>query len=169
MTTSLKKEILINAPKEKVWSVVSDYGNVYLTSPNVAKSFITSDKKSGVGATRHCDFVGGGNVAVEEVITNWKDGESLTIDITEFKNFPMIKSLEGDFSVKSQGSQTLLSGIVTYEMLNFFGKIMNVLMMKRTLNKNWANFLAGIKYNVETGKPVDENTELDTSPVKDAV
>ena len=54
--TRIAHEVAIDAPKQNVWEVLSDFGNVYRTSPNIIKSYLTSDQKQGVGTTRHCDF-----------------------------------------------------------------------------------------------------------------
>ena len=72
--------------KEKVWSVVADFGEIYKASPAVTKSYITSDQKTAVGTERHCDFAFMG-ASVEEKIIEWKEGESLKIDIYERKNY----------------------------------------------------------------------------------
>ena len=57
--TTLTREVRINAPKEKVWDILADFGNIYLFNPGVPKSYLTSDQQVGVGTTRHCDVAGG--------------------------------------------------------------------------------------------------------------
>jgi hypothetical protein len=55
-STKMIREISINLPSQQVWNTLADFGNICHGHPAVSKSFITSDQKTGVGATRHCDF-----------------------------------------------------------------------------------------------------------------
>ena len=48
--TIIIRRVVIDAPKEKVWASLADFGNVQNLSPNVSKSFLTSDQISGLGA-----------------------------------------------------------------------------------------------------------------------
>lgn len=84
-TTTLPRSVLINAPKDKVWKALADFGNVMNLSTNVTKSYLTSEKKTGVGTMRHCDLSRMG-AQLEERIVDWKERESMTIDIFEKKN-----------------------------------------------------------------------------------
>ena len=54
--TVISKKVKINASKDKVWDALADFGNVQNLSPNISKSYSTTDQKNGVGAERHCDF-----------------------------------------------------------------------------------------------------------------
>lgn len=87
----ITREVWIDTPRQKVWKVLADFGNVYLTSPNITKSYATSDQETGLGATRHCDLtLFGANL--EERIVGWDEGHSLKIDIYDWENLPIIKT-----------------------------------------------------------------------------
>ena len=105
--TIITRKVSIDAPKQKVWEVLADFGNVQSLSPNIEKSYLTTEKKNGVGAQRHCDFVSMG-AQVEERIVEWNEGESLKIDIYERKNMPMITGMQAEFKVIEEGGKTLL-------------------------------------------------------------
>ncbi len=66
--TIIIRRVVIDAPKEKVWASLADFGNVQNLSPNVSKSYLTSDQISGLGATRHCDFTSMGAQVEEKII-----------------------------------------------------------------------------------------------------
>ena len=163
--TIIKKSITINATKEKVWNALADFGNVQVLSPNIIKSYSTSEAKNGVGATRHCDLTVMG-AQLEERITEWNDGDSIAIELYETKNVPMTTGMNAYFKVTDQGEKTLLSGTFKYEMTNAFGDLMNSLTMKKINEKSWVKFMAGIKHHVETGEDVDKKTKLDLSAVQ---
>ena len=162
--TIISNHVIINASKDKVWEAIADFGNIYKLSPNVAKSYSTTEKKQGVGAERHCDFTSMG-VQVEERISEWNEGESMKIEIYQSKNMPMIKDIEAFFKVESQGDKTKLTGTFEYGMSNAIGNLLNSLSMKNMNKKGWVQFLAGIKHHVETGEEVDKKTKLDLSLV----
>ena len=49
---SCSTHIRINATKEQVWAVLSDFGGIYRWNPRVRDSFSTSEIKQGTHATR---------------------------------------------------------------------------------------------------------------------
>ena len=46
----------INAPVDKVWEVLDNFGGIAKRSPGVKRSALTSDGPVSQGTTRHCDF-----------------------------------------------------------------------------------------------------------------
>jgi len=165
--TTIARKVVINAPKQKVWEAIADFGNVSRLSPNIVESHSTSEQKQGVGAERHCDFAAMG-AQVEERIVAWNEGESLKIDIYETKNMPMITDMEAEFSLETEGEGTEITGIFEYKMTSSLGNLINNLSMKKMNEKTWVKFIAGIKHHVETGENVEKNTPLDISLVKEA-
>lgn len=164
--TIIKRQILINASKQKVWDAIADIGNVQNMSPNIAKSYLTSDKedKIGLGSTRHCDFLAMG-AEVDEKITKWDEGNSLTIEIFNPKRMPMMKEMQADFEVTERDGKALLMASFEYGISNPIGQFLNKFKMQSMNTKAWEEFMAGIKHNVETGEKVDKQTDLNLSSV----
>ena len=162
--TVIERSIVINAPKDKVWAALADFGNVQNLSPNIKKSYLMTDEVVGLGSTRHCDFYSMG-ASVDEKIVEWNEGESLKIELYNPKNLPMIRDMEATFKVEAKGDQTILSGVLSYGMSGAMGSLMNGLMMKKMNIKSWVSFMAGIKLNVETGTLIEKDTKLDMSGV----
>ena len=162
--TKIIREIEIDAPKEKVWSVVADFGAMDQASPAVSKSYITTEQKTGVGTERHCDFSFMG-ASVEEKIIEWNEGESIKIDIYERKNLPFVKDMIAEFAVREENGKTILRASMEYGMSGGVGNLMNSLMMEKMNTKNWNKVLAGFKKHSETGVKVDEKTPLDLDAV----
>jgi carbon monoxide dehydrogenase subunit G len=164
--TIITRKVAVNASKKKVWEALADFGNVQSLSPNVAKSYLTSDQQSGVGATRHCDFASMG-AQVEERIVAWEEGESMKIDIYQSKNMPMITGMEAEFKISEEGESTVITGTFEYGMTNIIGNFLNSITMRKMNEKAWVQFLAGIKHNVETGEKVNKDTSLDLAPIQE--
>ena len=162
--TTIAREIIINETKEKVWDAVANFGDICHGSPGVSSSHVTSEQQKGIGATRHCDFTMMG-ATTEEKITDWNEGESLTIEVYELKKMPGIKSMSATFKVRTENNKTILRADLSYEMKNVFFDMMNNLMMKKMNNKNWNSVLAGHKKYIETGIRVVEDTVLEIDKV----
>lgn len=163
--TIISRKVRIKAKKQKVWDALADFGNVYKISSQVLKSHSTSEKKNGVGATRHCDIANMG-AQLEERITEWNEGKSMKIDVYKTKNMPMIVNMKAFFSLDEDGDDTVLSGIIEYSMSNFIGDMMNGIFMRKMNIKGWETFLAGIKLHLETGKEILKDTKVDRSTVE---
>lgn len=164
--TIIKRKVVIAAPQEKVWAVLADFGNVQNLSPNIAKSYSTSEAPNGLGATRHCDFTAMG-AQVEEKITEWKEGKSIKIDLYEPKNLPMLRGMNASFELSRENDKTVLTGIFAYNMSNVIGDFLNSIKMRKINEKSWVQFMAGIKHNVETNEIVNQDTALDLSVVEE--
>lgn len=164
--TIIKRTVLIDTPVSQVWDVLADFGNIQNLSPNVVKSYLTSDQQTGVGTTRHCDFATMG-AQVEERIVEWQEGKSMKIDIYASKNLPMMTGMVATFELVLEGNKTKLVGTFEYSMTNAIGGLMNNLAMKKANTKAWNLALAGIKRHCETGEPVDKSTKLDLSVVEE--
>ena len=67
--THFKKQIQIQASKENAWKALANLGDVHKFHPGVSKSYHTSDRISGIGATRICELYPMGKV--EEIATSF--------------------------------------------------------------------------------------------------
>jgi len=117
--TTISREIEINASKEEVWKAIANFGDICNGSPNVLKSHVTSEQKEGIGATRHCDF-SMMRASVEEKVTMWEEGESISIEVYEFKKLPGIKTMSADFKVRIKNNKTILRADLNYSLKNSF-------------------------------------------------
>jgi carbon monoxide dehydrogenase subunit G len=162
--TLISREIEINASKEDVWQAIAKFGDICHASPGVLRSKVTSEQQDGVGATRHCDFTMNGATA-EERITQWKEGESLTIEVYDLKKMPGIDKMEAKFEVRSEDNKTILSAHLNYSMKNALFDAMNSMMVKKMNTKLWNSVMAGHKKYIETGERVVKDTPLELDRV----
>ncbi len=84
-TVKLSKKI--DAPRQVIWDILADFGNVSDWNTGVNESHSTSDAANGVGATRHCDLGPGG--ALEETIRDWEPNERMAISIDAATKAPI--------------------------------------------------------------------------------
>jgi uncharacterized protein YndB with AHSA1/START domain len=96
----------IEAPVEKVWEVLNDFGNIARWSPGVKRSALTSDGPVSEGSTRRCDFapLGGVNERIDTYVRN----ERMTVNLYETFKLP-ISGAVADFSIAAQDTGTKLT------------------------------------------------------------
>lgn len=163
--TRLTREVRINAPKEKVWEILADFGGVYKFNPNVPTSYCTSEANGGVGATRHCDLTFQG-ASIEERIVEWHEGHSYTIEIYAGKNTPPFKTAIASISVKKEGNGSIVTGTFDYNLkYGPLGTLMDKLMVRSQFSRAWSRLFAGLKHYAETGEPMEAHTPVNLTEV----
>jgi ligand-binding SRPBCC domain-containing protein len=166
--TETTVEVVINAPIEKIWDEFSNIGNIYKNSPTVVKSYVSSEQKTGIGATRHMDMsktIKKGATLDERVI-EWKEGTYQKLEVYKIHKVSGIKTMGGDFLLIKKGDKTILRSTLNYSMKNGFWGMMNKMMGKKKFAKVWKSVIAGYKYHIETGEEVTAKTKLDLKQVK---
>ena len=147
------KEVEINAPKNKVWPILADIGSVQIYNPGVAKSLSTSEAKTGIGASRHCDLLPMGSV--EERVIEWEEGSSYKIEIYKGKIVPFLASAV--FELSENGESTNVKMTMDYKMKSGIMASLMGMMMKSKMAKTIEGVLVGLKHHVETGEEVSMN------------
>ncbi len=109
----------IDAPIEKVWEVLDDFGGIARWSPGIRTSELTSVGPVGEGTTRNCDFVGVG--AVNERIDTYLPNERMTVNLYETFKLP-IEGAVADFNLASVEDGTELTLHYSYT-LNRLGRV----------------------------------------------
>lgn len=146
----LKMSACIEAPKEKVWQVLSDISNVGSWVDPILSAHCENDKRSGVGAIRVCHLKG--NMTIKEKWVEWDEGKSYTY---QGYGAPFLKSAKNKWSIKPYKGKTLVTTESEVELKGgIFGKLLEPLLFFFT-KKMGANALAAFKYLVETGEPYE--------------
>lgn len=162
--TTITRQVTVDAPSEQVWDALADFGGIAAWNPNVKKSRLTSNKTDGEGITRECQLTPMGTV--QERVTEWTEGEMMTVEIFDFKNVPGMRSGLAVFNLEPNGAQTGVTMQMSYEVgLGSIGAGMNAVMMKRQFAKAVTSLLAGLKFHVETGLPVERGSDLEIDAV----
>jgi hypothetical protein len=151
--TTITKDIQINAPKEKVWQILSNLETVQDYDPFVVKSFYTSDIQVGVGASRQCDWEGG---YVKERITAWNPGQGYSLDVYEDSTPDSpLENQVAHFALHENEQGTIVTMTFQYNLKA------DVPVDPQEIEQMWAEetlpgILAGLKHYVETGEPMHE-------------
>jgi ribosome-associated toxin RatA of RatAB toxin-antitoxin module len=145
--TTLHNAITINAPVDKIWDALSDIEELEKYDPTVKKSIALSQARIGIGATRKVSMKDGKNW-FEENVTVWKPNEALTYELTAC-SFPVHK-LKHSYEFEQKGNQIRVTQVMEYQIkYGIFGKILDVLMIRRQSDKGVKKFFAGLKNYTE--------------------
>ena len=144
----IHNKIVINASPEQVWNALADPAKLDQFDPIVKKSKLISSLTSGLGAERHCDTTTGW---FKDKITVWQPYEKLSFQLTDC-NQPM-KRLQHSYTLVKNGNTTEVNQVMDYTMkFGIIGKLLDVLVGKRTSDKQIKMFFVGLKEYVEKHK-----------------
>ena len=105
MTVTAHTTRTADAPKDVVWAVLDDFAGIASWSAGIQNSYTTGDAAlvTGLGAERRCEL-GGGKV-LDERISAYTPGESMTVDVWNVEGLPLESSV-ATFSVRATGPDT---------------------------------------------------------------
>ncbi len=129
---------LIPAPRDAVWNLLADYGNVVAINKGIESSAALNDIQ-GVGGQRACEF--GGGRGVNEEITAWDHGKTLQFEATEFRKLPMNKMV-ATFSLEDLDGDTMLTASWDAAMI---GGVLTGWMANMTMRRAMRDMLAGVE------------------------
>jgi len=142
---TFNEDILINAPAEKVWPILSDIGSIYEWNPGVIKSYKTSEN-DGLGSSRHCDLKG--KSYMKETVVHWIPNEAITMRITE--SDLSFRSADIRFSLKKESNSVRVFVSPIYKLkYGIIGEILDKLFVYKTYRKGMKALLKGLKRKVE--------------------
>src|SRR5262245_24452748 len=154
--TVLENSVRIDAPPEKVWSVLSSLDVLQQYDPGVVRSEIVSPTREGPGSARRCDLAPGG--WFKERIADWRPHQALSFELYEC-TLP-VRALKHSYTLVPDGGGTLVRQRMEYELkFGPVGKLLDAMIVRRKWIAGIRGFFAGLKSYVETGgqKPLAEN------------
>ena len=164
--TKLSANVRIDAPKDKVWAAMADFGGIWRFNPSVVKSYSLTEANHGVGAERRCELTFAG-ASVEERIVEWSDAGSMAVEIFGGEKMPPIKNVIGRLEVRQDGDGSVASGTMTYDTkYGPIGWAMDKVMISKQFGKAFTGIFAGLKHHIETGEAVERGTKLAYEVVK---
>jgi len=137
-----KAELAISAGQ--AWEVLADFENVHAFAPGIKASPLVGEKKDGLGACRRCHFSVGG-MSMVETVTSWEEGESLTVELTEF---PMpFHSARITLSITPlDGSRCMARTVLVYDMkYGALGAMLNAVMIRPMMGMQLGKLLRNIE------------------------
>ncbi len=143
----LVNDITINAPIDKIWSILTDLELLDKTDPTVKKATLISSNKTGLEAKRKVLMQDGKNW-FDEKITVFKPNEELVYQLTDC-SFP-IKGLKHTYSFQKIGNQTKVQQEMEYTVkFGVLGILLDKMMIGKQFNSGINKFLNGLKTYAE--------------------
>jgi len=144
--TVIETQIRIEAPPEKVWSVLTSLDALAEYDPGVSKSEIISDAKRGPGAARRCDLAPGG--WFKERVAAWQPNEALSFELYEC-TLPL-RALRHSYTLVPEGGGTLVRQRMEYRLkFGLLGKLLDAMVVRKKWNAGIHGFFTGLKRYVE--------------------
>ena len=143
----LVNDITVNAPIDKIWSILTDLELLDKTDPTVKKATLISSNKTGLEAKRKVLMQDGKNW-FDEKITVFKPNEELVYQLTDC-SFP-IKGLKHTYSFQKIGNQTKVQQEMEYTVkFGVLGILLDKMMIGKQFNSGINKFLNGLKTYAE--------------------
>lgn len=144
--TTLRHQIRINAPIEKVWRVVGDLLAVQHYNQMVDSVRCISERTEGVGAARRCELKPKG--WVEERIWDWDPPNAIGLEVA-VSEWPLV-SMKWRTELQKDGNATVVHQEMNYKLkFGPLGALMDGLIMRRKLNKSIGDVFENLKRYVE--------------------
>ena len=143
----LINDITINAPIDKIWSILTDLELLDKTDPTVKKATLMSENKTGLEAKRKVLMQDDKNW-FDEKITVFRPNEELVYQLTDC-SFP-IKGLKHTYSFQKIDNQTKVQQIMEYTVkFGIIGVLIDKMMIGKQFNLGINKFLNGLKAYAE--------------------
>ncbi|MBK6701673.1 MAG: SRPBCC family protein [Saprospiraceae bacterium] len=145
--STLINSITIDAPIDRIWSILTDLELLDKTDPTVKKATLISEIKTGLHAKRKVLMQDGKNW-FDEMITVFNPNEKLVYQLTDC-SFP-IKGLKHTYSFEIIGNQTKVQQVMEYTVkFGFIGVLLDKIMIGKQFNSGINLFLNGLKTYAE--------------------
>lgn len=147
--TVLENSIRIDAPLDRVWSVLASLDALDRYDPGIKKSEVVSPSKEGLGSARRCDLTPGG--WFKERVVAFEPNESLAFELFEC-TLP-VRRLRHSYTLTNDDGATLVQQRMEYELkFGPLGRLMDAMMVRKKWEAGVKGFFAGLKHYVETGR-----------------
>ncbi len=147
----IRQATQIKASPEKMWGILSQYGNVSLFHAGVVKSLKEhgSQDQASLGCERICNIVDMGmKITLKERIVDYVEGESYKYEVYEWKNFPIRQMSFGFSIIDSTPATTTLAIDIEYQAK----PAILTPLLARKMRTLAGDVLLGYKHYAETGE-----------------
>jgi ribosome-associated toxin RatA of RatAB toxin-antitoxin module len=149
--------VMCHISAEQAWQKMRDISKAHEYVPGLRKTTITSSNKEGVGASRR---VVGKHGALDETVTEWKEGKGFTIRLHKGDKGPSpFASAQFTYRIDPiSDRQCKLTTSMVYELpWGVFGKLLNSLLFDRVVRGNIRDVVLCLKHYYESGKAVTDS------------
>lgn len=149
--TTLRHEIRIEAPIDAVWQAIAgDLTAVQHYNRMVSSARLVTGQGEGVGAMRRCELRPKG--FVEERVWEWTPARAIGLEVAA-SEWPIV-FMKWRTVLTGDGKATLVSQEMNYGLkFGPLGALMDILVMRRKLDRGIRDVFANLKRYVETNAP----------------
>lgn len=141
-----RNEGVIQAPVERIWSVITDINLLHKVNPGVVKATGAMDR---LNATRTCEIVNGGRsgTMTERLIELEPNRRTVwTIESDTMGMGKMLADTRFVFQLEPAGNgSTRVVSETHYRPANFIARVMSALVMRRMIGKAQATILQNLR------------------------
>lgn len=142
----LEERVEIEAPSDRVWAMLADFGGVADWAPYMRTSHLIGDQDTGIGMRRGMRHAWG--FRLEEVVTQWHHEKGFAFDVLKAP-FPM-KDVKEVWVLGTQNGHTLVETQVRYAMyLGFVGRFLDWFLVRFIVRREMRVGLSGLKQCAE--------------------
>src|SRR5262245_12625828 len=128
--TTIRHEIEVSCPPERVWALLADLEAVEQYNPGVRSASIEGEPRTGVGARRVCELEPKGRVV--ERVTHWEEQRAIGLEVAD-SDWP-IRFMRWITRVEPNGAATRVTQELEYELkFGPAGWLLDRLVMQRKL------------------------------------
>lgn len=153
---------IIDAPVERAWDALADFGNIHLFNPYLSGSHFMEGRGScGVGTRRQCDLKLGGSL--HERVTEWRPGESYTVEINA-PSMP-VTHMYTTMAVRGVGEgRCEVSMDCRYQpKYGIVGRLLDALLLRHVMRFMFRGVVAGLGRYLTAGTPTPNSPRRDNS------
>ena len=145
--STLRNEIVVNAPIEKIWEALASIERLQEYDPLVLKSVALSPTKSGLDAKRKVNMKDGKKWFEEKVVI-FQPNKAIAYQLTDC-SFP-IDGLKHSYSFEKLDQGIRVMQVMEYRVkFGLLGRIMDALMIKKQTDRGIKAFFQGLKSYLE--------------------
>lgn len=150
-------QVIINLPVAQAWEKLQDLSLAHHYVPGIIDTQITTPQKQGVGASRK--VYQSKTSALEETVTDWREGEGFTIRLHKGAKDAPFKNAFFRYDLQEvEGGQTQLTTTMGYTPpLGAVGRGMDRLFLNKIITGVICDVALSMKLFYETGKPTQKS------------
>jgi ligand-binding SRPBCC domain-containing protein len=145
--TTLTNSISIDAPIDRIWTILANVTELAEYDPTVRASELTSANGVGLDAARRVTMRDGKHWFEERVAT-FEPNSALAFELTAC-NFP-IRRLRHSYSFAADDGRTTVTQVMAYTpKFGPLGRLMDAAILRRSFHAGVKQFLTGLKAHSE--------------------
>jgi hypothetical protein len=144
--------LYMKMPREKAWNILRDLSKPHFYVPGLVKTEITTEKTTGVGASRKVYQTQ--TKGIDETVVEWNEGHGFLIRLHQGDRGAPPPFSEGHFryAIEDQGEGTQLTCSLIYTMRwGILGVLLDKLLLNIIMRRVIADVTLSMRFFYETG------------------